>query len=266
MVKKEFRLCRIKGIDIHIHYSFVILFAWLTYMVVPFWESSMLSVLGKEIDPYVVATFFSVVFFANILVHEMAHALVSRRVGLPVTKIIFFLLGAGMALDEYFKNHKQEAKISSAGLIASTILALVWYGLYFFLKYFFGYNLFESGVQTFVFFLGYLNLWLVGINIIPAFPTDGGRLLRSFLWKKTGSLVKSTRIATGIAWVFSVIVISFIFTDYSGKYWYALVGVFIAGASFLELRQVETGLESEEIVKLYIDLVKKKLKEKRKKR
>lgn len=257
MVSEMIKICKIYGIDIKFHYSYLILFSYLVLLTKDFWEGSAFRYFGIFKIEYIIATAFVVVFTANILIHELAHGIVNNKEGLITKKIIFFLLGAGACTDDYFKNPGQEFRSSSAGIFASMILTAFWFALYFIAEKYFDLILFESGISTFFYFSGYMNMWLVIINIIPAFPTDGGRMLRSLIWAASNDLIKSTKISAFLSYLISLSFICFIYiNDINGKFWFTITVIFIIFASWVELKIVKTGKSENKIVKEFLQKLK----------
>jgi Zn-dependent protease/CBS domain-containing protein len=177
--------------------------------------------------------------FASIVVHEFAHSLVARRKGVPMKGITLFVFGGVAEMQEEPPNPGAEFFLAIAGPIASVLIAVAAFGVA------------SAGraaawpVQvTGIFgYLAWINTILVIFNMVPAFPLDGGRILRSLLWKTTGSLRKATRITsyTGIA--FGLVLIGLgIFSFIAGAFvigiWWVLLGLFLQSAARMSYAQM----------------------------
>jgi Zn-dependent protease/predicted transcriptional regulator len=246
---------RIFGIDIQIDWSWIFIFLLVTWSLgvglFPSWHPDWSPSLS-----WAVALSASVLFFASVLLHELAHSLVAKAKGLPVRRITLFLFGGVSNIEREPPSPKAEFMITIVGPITSIALG----AFFLMLSGVGGLSTVPSESSEFIsrlnplatllLWLGSINI-LVGIfNLIPGFPLDGGRLLRSLLWMATGSLRKATRwaSATGqaIAWVFIVSGIVMIFgaqlpifgTGLINGLWLILIGWFLNGAAIAGYRQV----------------------------
>lgn len=127
---------------------------------------------------------------ASVVAHEMAHALVGRRVGIPINAITLFVFGGVAELEAEPGDPAGEALMALAGPLFSVAAAGVFYGLV---------ELADGATALVLDYLGFLNLLLAGFNMVPAFPMDGGRVLRAALWAWRGDAVWATRWAAASA-------------------------------------------------------------------
>lgn len=177
--------------------------------------------------------------FASIIFHEFFHSVVARRYGLPMKGITLFVFGGIAEMEDQPKNPKTEFLMALAGPVSSILLGFIFYGLS---------SLFERrglsvAVIGVVAYLGYINFILAAFNLVPAFPLDGGRLLRSALWKWKGNIRWATRIASAFGSGFGLFLIivgilSLFKGNPVGGIWLFLIGMFIRGASQMSYRQV----------------------------
>ena len=234
-MKGSWRIGRIAGIEIGIHYTWLlalVIFTWLlgqsyfpgTY---PGWQTYSYWVAGF------LATF---ILFISVLIHELAHSIVARSRGLPVSSITLFILGGVSNLTEEPEKPGLEFVMAIAGPASSLVLAgifwVIWYLLgnhVIFLKAIFGY-------------MALANALLAGFNLLPGFPLDGGRVFRSILWKTTGNLLKATNIATIVgrlfAWVFMGVGLLLAFgvsilgiSGFLNGLWFVFIGWFLNSAA-----------------------------------
>ena len=177
--------------------------------------------------------------FVSIIFHEFCHSLIARQFNLPMKGITLFIFGGVAEMSKEPENAKSEFFMAIAGPISSAVLAGI-----FFLFYTAGkaVNL-PVPVNGVLMYLGWLNIILAGFNMVPAFPLDGGRVLRSILWYAKGDLRWATRISSGLGAAFGLFlmilgVISFIGGNFIGGLWYFLIGMFIKNASQMSYRQL----------------------------
>jgi len=195
---------------------------------------------GLSTTAYVVMGVIAAVgLFASIVFHELCHSLVARRMGLPMKGITLFMFGGVAQMDEESRTPKVEFLMAIAGPVASIGLAGVFYLLYIGLK-----AAQAATVVTGVLgYLAWINLILACFNLLPAFPLDGGRVLRAGLWAWKKNLRWATRIASDAGSAFGVVLIilgilSLLGGNPVGGLWWALIGMFLRGISHGSYRQV----------------------------
>ncbi len=177
--------------------------------------------------------------FLSIVFHEFWHSVIARRYGLPMKGITLFIFGGVSEMEDEPPNAKTELLMAIAGPISSAVL-----GGLFLMAYWGGYSArWPEPVWGVLQYLGWLNLVLAVFNMIPAFPLDGGRVLRSILWAARGDLRWSTRIAAAFGSGMGVLLIllglfAFITGNIITGIWYFLIGMFIRGAAQMSYRQV----------------------------
>lgn len=229
----DFTICRIAGIRISINWSWLIVFAIVVWSLVadvfpaenPGLSNATYAVMG------VVA---ALVFFLSILLHELGHALVARRNGMEIEGITLWLFGGVAQFKEMFKSPGAEFRIGIAGPAVSFFLGVAFIGAA-------ALTTFSTALNGTLFWLGYINLFLLVFNLLPALPLDGGRVLRATLWKVKGDFGWATRIAASFGRFFGYLmiaagVLSFIAYRSVGGVWLALIGWFLLGAAGGERR------------------------------
>lgn len=191
----------------------------------------------------------------SIVLHELSHSLVARRFGMPIGGITLFIFGGIAQMEDQPPHPKAEALMAVAGPVSSLIIGGVLLGLH---------SLAGSALPTpaagVVHYLGLINLVLAAFNLVPAFPLDGGRLLRAGLWAWKGSIRKATRIASRIGRIFSYMLIALgMLALLSGAFiagiWWGLIGLFLNGAAKSSYRQMllRRELEGEPVRKFMED-------------
>lgn len=232
------RLARIFGFDINVHWSWFFIFFLITATV----STSILDHFYPDWPAsrrWVIATFISGIFFLSILVHEMSHALVARRYGIPVSSITLFLFGGVSNLGKDPDSARQEFWIAAVGPITSLGIAAALGAGYFIL------DPIDEGAAGISAHLAFLNLTLGIFNLVPGFPLDGGRVLRSALWARRRDLLAATRIASrvgeGVAYLtMAAGVAAFLFVDIIMGIWLFLIGNFLRGSAEASYAQLFT--------------------------
>lgn len=196
-MKWSYRIARVAGIDVRIHATFLLLLA--------FWGWQGYTEGGRQgaIDQVVFVSFL----FLCVLLHEFGHAFAARGYGIRTPDITLLPIGGVARLERMPQNGMQELVIAIAGpMVNVAIAAVLWLSLGEPARLMSGE--FRSGMQELAFNLLYANLFLVVFNLIPAFPMDGGRVLRAFLsfWMPHATATKiAARVGQGIAIVFALI-------------------------------------------------------------
>jgi Zn-dependent protease len=220
-MKGSILIGRIKGIDIELHFSWAVIFALITFMM----ASSFFPQNYPELEPVMAVFLGSVIallMLASILLHELSHSLVSKSLGIDVKKITLFIFGGIAQMQKEPDDPIKELKISLAGPLMSILLYIVLLIISMMMRYL-GVN------EAYIVPLSYvsnLNLILALFNMVPAFPMDGGRVLRALIWHFSGSLKNATQIASSMGGMFGY------FLMFLGFYW-IFTGNVINGVWFL---------------------------------
>lgn len=188
--------------------------------------------------------------FASIVLHEIGHSLVARHYGIAIKGITLFIFGGVAELEDEPESAKAEFLVAIAGPLVSMLLAGLFIGLATLMQ---GAPSLLPAMGVLA-YLGTINTIVVIFNMIPAFPLDGGRVLRAGLWKAWGSLRKATRITSRIGSGFGFFfiglgILSFFLGNIVGGIWLALIGLFLRGAAGMSYQQllVRQALEGEPI-------------------
>lgn len=181
--------------------------------------------------------------FASIVVHEFAHALVARRYDLPIAGITLFVFGGIAEMEEEPQTPGAEFWMAIAGPIASLLIAAFFYGLLSLGPQ----DAMSTPLGAVAAYLALINLIIAVFNMIPAFPLDGGRVLRAALWWWKGDIRWATKIASGLGSILALVLIGIgILNAVGGAFlaglWQIVLGFFLYGAAgasrgTLELRQ-----------------------------
>lgn len=188
----------------------------------------------------------------SIVFHELWHSLVARRFGLPMKGITLFIFGGVAEMTEEPPHPRAEFFMAVAGPLSSIFFGLVLLGL----GYLGGSGGWPRPVIGVINYLGFLNLVLAGFNLLPAFPLDGGRVLRAVLWGWKDNIRWATRIASRIGSAFGLVlivvgVVEFVVGNVIGGVWMFLIGMFMRGASQSAYKQllIRRALEGERVRK-----------------
>jgi Zn-dependent protease/CBS domain-containing protein len=241
------RLGSVRGIRIEANWSVAFIFVLIAF--------GLATLQFPSVNPHqsaltyaVAAILTAVVFFASLLAHELAHSLVALRYGLRVEKITLWIFGGVSQLSGEVPSPSAEVWIAGVGPLTSLVIGGILLGA---AALFAGTGpasasvagVFESALA----YLGITNVALAVFNVIPAAPLDGGRLLRAFVWWRTGDRVKATvwasRSGQAFGWVF---VIGGLYTFFATRQWtwlwFAFIGWFLIGSATAEAQQaVVTG-------------------------
>ncbi len=224
-MKQSLKICRVFGIEVSVHFSLFFILVFLIYVLYinpPPFGFANLNPLQRLLFSVITA----VLVFVCILIHEIGHSLVAMRFGARVRGIVLFIFGGIALIDRIPREPKKEFLMALAGPLASLLIALICF-------------IATPINRQFFFLLGYFNLVLGLFNLIPAFPMDGGRILRSLLARKMG-FVKATRVSAEIGKFLAVLMaITGIFVSL----WLVLIALFIyIGASEEERTVTVEGL------------------------
>ena len=239
MYGNSWRLIRIAGIEIRIDRSWVVIALLITYsMYIRFNLIFPRLTTGQAVALAVMA---AILFFASVLIHEMAHALVSVARGIRVQDITLFLFGGATRAKVDAKGPADEFVIAVVGPLTSLALG----GLFWWISSLEGFL--TRPVAGAIGYLGWVNLILAVFNLVPGFPLDGGRLLRSAVWKATGNLRKATRIASiagqAVGWLLVAAgLFSLVSGSLGGGIWFAFIGWFLVQAARSSYEEIQTRL------------------------
>jgi Zn-dependent protease len=233
----NFQVLKVQGIPIRIHLSWFVVLLLFTWSLATGWFP--VSDPGLTTATYwMMGLVASLGLFLSILLHELGHAFVSLRMGLGIRGITLFLFGGVAEMEDEPPDPRSEFLIAVAGPVVSVLIALACW----LVGATFG-AILPITVLAVLTYLTTINLIVVAFNLLPAFPLDGGRVFRSVLWKRKGSLRQATKVAAGFGQFFGTLlivlgVLNFIAGSVVGGMWMALIGLFLRGAAQASYRQV----------------------------
>ena len=198
-MKSSWRIGRIAGIDVHLHFTFLILLGWVAlshYLQRQSWQDALSGLA------------FIVALFTIVVLHELGHALTARRFGIRTRDITLLPIGGVARLERIPENPKQELLVALAGPAVNVVLAALLFVVLFVGAELSAAKEFKLVGGHFLAKLMWVNVSLAVFNLLPTFPMDGGRVLRALLAMRM-DYVRATNIAAsigqGLAWVFGII-------------------------------------------------------------
>lgn len=206
-MKNSFTVGHLFGIPVKIHVSLLIIlpfFAWaFGSNIIYLTENTDIARRQLILNPYLLGLIMSVMLFASILIHELAHSLVARTKDVKTTDITLMLFGGLANIEEISKEPKNEVKIAASGPLTSLVL-----GVIFVLAGSYAPDFILEDLRLIILYTGQLNIFLAIFNLLPAFPSDGGRILRALIAQRT-SFRRATEIASKVgkafAWIFGIL-------------------------------------------------------------
>jgi Zn-dependent protease/predicted transcriptional regulator len=238
MFGKTVTLFRIFGFEVKVDWSWLILGALIVWSLAtglfPGWYKGL-----ERSDYWIMGVAGAVGLFLSIVFHELWHSLIARRFGLNMRGITLFLFGGVSEMADEPPSPKAEFFLAVAGPLSSVGLAAVLLASSFLLR--------GQGPMTPVTgvlnYLGFLNLVLAGFNLIPAFPLDGGRVLRAVLWGTWNDIRRATRVASSIgaglgAGLMFLGVVQFFMGRSVGGIWTFVIGMFVRSTARSSYRQL----------------------------
>jgi Zn-dependent protease/CBS domain-containing protein len=253
-VNENLSLGRIAGIHVGLNWSLLVvaaLIAWsLATGILP--SASPGQTSGAYWIAGVVSAFL---FLASLLAHELAHSVVAMRRGVRVEGITLWLFGGVSRFSSDTSSPGAQALITFVGPLTSLVLG----ALFYLVSAAFGGGAHPGLLQATLAWLGYINILLGVFNLLPAFPLDGGRLLQSLIWLRTGDRLRATSIAARIGMVFAFLLIAYGVASFLlagnliGGIWSVFLGWFLLSAARSEeasglIRQALSGISVAEVM------------------
>jgi Zn-dependent protease len=252
------RIGRILGIPIYLDFSWILIFGLVTLSLgsqfkqeFPQWSTT---------EQWGAGILTSVLFFASVVFHELAHSVVAQHYKIKVLSITLFLFGGLARIGREPSKAIQEFNIAIAGPLASGLLAALFYGLKVAIP--------RREVAAVVDPLWFANAMLAGFNMLPGFPLDGGRMFRAMVWGATKDFARATRVAAASGKLIAYVMIGLgifsafagdrggVIAEYFGRFggiWLAFIGWFLlsaaqASVSQLTIRETLTGLCASDVM------------------
>lgn len=238
MFGRAVQVMKVAGIPIRLDPSWLLILALVTWSLATGWFPLQHPDMSTG-QYWLVGTVGALGLFVSIVLHELAHALTARRLGVEMRGITLFLFGGVAEMASEPKDSRTEMLVALAGPLASVLIAgACWVVARA------GGDVLPLVASATVGYLASINMILVAFNMIPAFPLDGGRVFRAMLWRWKGNVRWATRISsqvgagTGAAFVVLGFLM-FMGGNFVGGAWMALIGLFLRGAARSSYQQLQ---------------------------
>ena len=238
----------IKKIPIRLHFTLIIVFFLISWTLATGFMPSYYPTLNES-QYWMMGAIGSVILFISILLHELSHSLLSIRYGIGVHQIILFIFGGISDIKDETKDFKKEFKIAVVGPLTSYALSGLFWILFITISYINDNNFQNIGeyltiIEGILLYSSVINLIIGSFNLIPAFPLDGGRMLRAGLTKWKKDFDQATNIASkiGIGISFGIMGLGFITIlrgSFLGGFWLIIIGWFLNSGAQAYLEQNE---------------------------
>ncbi len=237
MFGRAIPLFKLMGFEVRLDASWIILAFLITWSLAIGYFPSANPGLAKE-DYWWMGVIAALALFGSIVIHEFAHSVVARRNGLPMRGITLFVFGGVAEMGGEPQSPGVEFWMAIAGPLTSVFIGAVAYALYRGTA-----GVWPVPVTGVLHYLGWINWVLAAFNMIPAFPLDGGRVLRSAIWHYQRDLGRATRIASNIGQVFGALlmglgVVELFFGGFVSAVWYFILGIFLRNAAQQSYQQM----------------------------
>ncbi|HET8679472.1 MAG TPA: site-2 protease family protein [bacterium] len=254
------RIARIFGIPIEVHATWLIVFVLIAWSLATGYFPSVGPELGMP-TLIVLGVSAAILFFAALLLHELAHAYVAIREGLPVRSITLFIFGGVAQMTREPRSAGAEFRMAIAGPLTSVAIGFV----FVLLARLAGRLELSSALRVLFQYLGFINIAVAVFNMLPAFPLDGGRVFRSILWYFTRDMTRATRAASLVGEAFAYVLMGLgLFRVLGGNavggLWTLFIGWFLLQAAQSGYRQVQIrralrGVEARDVMRERVSAV-----------
>jgi Zn-dependent protease/CBS domain-containing protein len=237
MFGKGYRLFSLSGFEIRLDASWFVLALLVTWTLA-------VGYFPAALPGFAPATYWmmgvagALGLFGSIVLHEFSHAVVARRYDLPMKGITLFIFGGVAEMSAEPPSPRAEFMMAAAGPLASVVIGVALLGVAAVLS-----GAFPIAAIEVIQYLGALNLILAAFNMVPAFPLDGGRILRSYLWHRSGDLARATRVSSKVGSGFGLVLMAlgvavFLTGGLVPGIWYFVLGMFLRGLAGASYQQV----------------------------
>jgi len=232
-MRSSIRLGKLFGIEIGLHYSWFLIALLITMSLGSQFQASRPE-WGSTII-WALSALTAILFFVTLVAHEMSHAMMARARGLKTTAITLFALGGVAQIEKEPEDAKTEFLVGIVGPLSSAVIGLISLAIAWGLGWRIGAEP-ATPVRAMFVWLGYINLSVAAFNMIPGYPLDGGRILRSILWLTSRDALRATQRAAAVGKVIALLLIAFgIFRFFGGAgfggLWFAFIGWFLLQAA-----------------------------------
>jgi Zn-dependent protease len=228
----DLKIGRLAGIPISIHPLWLVIVALITWSLGSVYYPDQVSGIAPA-AAYGLGLASALLLFASILLHELGHAVVARRAGVEIEGIELWLLGGVAKMKGAAHEAREELRFALAGPGVTVVIALVFWVAVLALP-----ASTPDAVFALLAYQALINTAILVFNMLPAFPLDGGRVLRSIIWQRTGDFVRATaraaRVGRGFGYGMAGLGILGVLAGAPGLLWLGLIGVFLIVAGKAE--------------------------------
>ncbi|MCE5313955.1 MAG: site-2 protease family protein [Armatimonadota bacterium] len=249
----QIKIGRVLGFEISIDWSWLLIFFLVVYTLASGYFPRFYPELNVATN-WGMGVLAALLLFASVLVHELSHSVVSRRYGTEVSGITLFLFGGVSQMTDEPKSAREEFWMAIVGPVMSFALA----GLFYVLGGIGEATRWPVPIVAVLGYLAFINLLLGVFNLVPGFPLDGGRVLRSMIWGATNDLARATQWASYSGQGFGYAMMAFGFFmilggNLIGGLWLIFIGWFLTGAARqsyeqLLMRQALSGVRIDQVM------------------
>jgi Zn-dependent protease len=238
MFGKSLKLFKLFGFEVKIDLSWIFIAVLITWSLAKGYFPFRYKDLSTE-TYWLMGAVGAIGLFASIIFHELSHSLVARRFGIHMKGITLFIFGGVSEMTEEPPSAKSEFWMAIMGPLSSVVLGIIFYGLY---SQAVRINS-SVPVTATLHYLAWLNGLLAVFNLLPAFPLDGGRVLRSILWSLKKKFRWASRVASGVGSTFGFLMIllglfNVVTGNFIGGIWWFLIGMFLQSSAKMSYQQV----------------------------
>jgi Zn-dependent protease len=228
------KIGQIFGIPIYVDTSWLLAFALITYSLAK--QYAQLHPLWTGTQHWTLGILTSLLFFSSVILHELGHSVVAQHYKITVVSITLFIFGGVARIGREPSKAIEEFNIAIAGPIVSALLSGGFYSLTLLFPD-------REMVGALAGWLGFINIWLAGFNLLPGFPLDGGRIFRAIIWGATKDFSKATRVAGSSGKVIAyVMILAGGYVMFTGSFiqglWLIFIGFFLLNAAQESVAQV----------------------------
>jgi len=249
MFGTRMKLFKLLGFEVRIDASWIVIAVLVTWSLAAGLFPYLYPGLSRQ-TYWVMGVVGALGLFISIIAHEFCHSLVARQYGMHMKGITLFIFGGVAEMEDEPPTAKAEFMMAIVGPLSSLAIGAVFY-----LIYRWGVTAgWDAPVNGVLYYIFYINIILAAFNLLPAFPLDGGRVLRSILWGAWDNLRRATRVSSTIGSAFGIGLIflgilQFMSGNFIGGVWMFLIGMFLRSAAQMSYQQllVRKSLEGEPV-------------------
>jgi Zn-dependent protease/predicted transcriptional regulator len=244
MTNMSFRIATVDGIPVRLHFTLIIAFLLISWSLATYFMPDYLPGLTTT-EYWIMGAAGSAILFVSVLLHELAHSKLATRYGIKVNQIVLFLFGGVSDIAGELKDYRKDAKMAIAGPLTSFAIS----GAFALALLALTVAVPDGGtavkvVQGILYYSALINVMLGAFNLIPAFPSDGGRILRAMLVRRKKDYNEATKTAANVGIAISYAFMGFgFFAMLAGSFmsglWILLIGWFLMSGAQSYVSQIE---------------------------